>query len=67
MSSPKQWLNIGIETSCKIERELYFSTKVNNNNNNNNNLRQYYKTCGKILSKVINEAGRLSYNNKITI
>jgi hypothetical protein len=60
-SPPKLWLTNGIRTSCKRKKELYLLTKVNDNNN----FKQYYKLYSKILTKVINEAKRLNYNNKI--
>jgi hypothetical protein len=61
-SPPKQWLTNGIKTSCKRKEELYLLTKVNDNNNY---LKQYYKLYSKILTKVINEAKRLNYSDKI--
>ncbi|PNF34410.1 hypothetical protein B7P43_G13946 [Cryptotermes secundus] len=59
---PKQWLTIRIKTSCKRKKELYLLTKVHDNNN----LKQYYNSYSKILTKVINEAKRLNYYDKIT-
>jgi hypothetical protein len=60
-SPPKQCLTHGIKTSCKRKRQLYLLMKANDNNN----LKQYYKLYSKILTKVINEAKRLNYNDKI--
>ena len=55
------WITLGIKTSCKRKRELFLL----NRNNNNPALKKYYKTYCKILAKVIKEAKRLSYNNRI--
>jgi hypothetical protein len=60
-SPPTQWLTNGITTYCKRKKELYLLTKANDNNN----LKQYYKLYSKLLTKVINEAKRLNYNDKI--
>jgi len=55
------WITLGIKTSCKRKRQLFLL----NRNNNNPALKKYYKTYCKILAKVIKEAKRLSYNNRI--
>ncbi|PNF42587.1 hypothetical protein B7P43_G03095, partial [Cryptotermes secundus] len=60
--SSKQWLTTGIKTSCRRKRELYLLAKFHDNEN----LKQYYKSYCKILTKVINEAKRLSNEDKIT-
>jgi hypothetical protein len=54
-------ITIGIITSCKWKRKLYMTC----GNNNNSELNNYYKKYCKILSKVIKEATRLKYDNKI--
>jgi hypothetical protein len=59
-SPPKQWLTNGIKT-CKRKKELHLLTEANDNNN----LKQCYKLYSKILTKVINKAKRLNYNDKI--
>ena len=55
------WITLGIKTSCRRKRQLFLL----NRNNNNPALKKYYKTYCKILAKVIKEAKRLSYNNRI--
>jgi len=59
--TPKRidWITLGIKTSCNYKLELYVASK------SNSKLRDYYKKCCKILSTVINEAKKLTYNNKI--
>ena len=55
------WITIGIITSCKRKRVLYMACRKSNNSE----LRNYYKKYCKILSKVIKEAKKLKYDNKI--
>ena len=59
--TPKRndWITLGIKTSCNHKRELYVASK------SNPKLRGYYKKYCKILSSVINEAKKVTYNNKI--
>jgi hypothetical protein len=59
-SPPKQWLTNGLKSSCKRKKEFYLLTKANDNDR-----KQYYKLYSKILTKVINVAKRLNYNDKI--
>ena len=54
-----EWITLGIRTSCKHKRELYVESK------SNPKLRDHYKKYCKILTTVVNEAKRLTYNNKI--
>jgi hypothetical protein len=51
------WITLGIRTSCKHKHELYVPSK------SNPKLRDHYKKHCKILSSVINEAKKLTYNN----
>jgi hypothetical protein len=60
-SNTINWITLGIKTSCKRKRELFLLLR----NNNNPALKKYYKTYCRILAKVIKEAKRLSYNNRI--
>jgi hypothetical protein len=59
--TPKRndWITLGIRTSRKHKRELYVASK------SNPKLRDHYKKYSKILSSVINEAKKLTYNSKI--
>jgi len=57
----KNWITLGISTSCKHKRELFIASR----NSNNSNLINYYKKYCKILSAVIKEAKKLNYADKI--
>ena len=57
----KNWITLGILTSCKHKRELIITSR----NNNNLDLKTYYKRYCKILSVVIKEAKKLNYADKI--
>ena len=48
----KNWITVGIQTSCKHKREIYIACK----NSNNQDLLKYYKKYSKVLCAVINEA-----------
>jgi hypothetical protein len=54
--SLKQWLTIGIKTSCKRKRQLYLLSKLHDNNN----LKQYYEKYSEMLVKVIKKAKNLT-------
>jgi hypothetical protein len=54
-----EWITLGIRTSCKHKHELYVESK------SNPKLPDHYKKYCKILSSVVNEAKKLTYNNKI--
>jgi hypothetical protein len=56
-----KWLRVGIKSSCKRKRKLLLL----NRNSNNTALKQYYKKYRKILTNVIEEAKRMTYNNII--
>jgi len=58
----KPWITTGIKTSCQHKRELYLI----NRDSNNSKLKAHYKSYFLILSKVINAAKHLYYNNKIS-
>ena len=51
----------GIRISCKCKRLLYLCTR----NSNDISLKKYYKQYCKILTKVIKEAKKYTYNNQI--
>ena len=57
----KNWITLGILTSCKHKRELFTACR----NNNNPDLLKHYKCYCKILSAVIKEAKKLNYADKI--
>jgi len=59
--TPKRndWITLGIRTSCNHKRELYVASK------SNLKLSDHYKKYCKVLSSVINEAKKLTYNKKI--
>ena len=57
-SKAPDWITLGIRTSCNHKRELYVTSK------RNPKLSDHYKKYCKILSSVINEAKKLTYNNK---
>jgi len=57
----KNWITLGILTSCKHKRELFTACR----NNNNPDLFKHYKSYCKILSAVIKEAKKLNYADKI--
>jgi hypothetical protein len=57
----RQWITMGIKTSCNLKRQLYSLCK----DSNDINLIKYYKQYCKILSRVITEAKRAKYNNQI--
>jgi hypothetical protein len=61
ISNNTSWITLGIKTSCKRNRELFLLSR----NSNNPALNKYYKTYCRILTKVIKEAKKLSYNNRI--
>ena len=61
ISNNSSWITLGIKTSCKRKRELFLLSK----NSNNPAFTKYYKTYCRILTKVITEAKKLSYNNRI--
>jgi hypothetical protein len=56
----RQWIT-GIKTSFKHKRQLNLLSK----NSNDINVIKYYKQYCKILARVITEAKRSKYNNKI--
>ena len=58
-SKSNDWITLGIRTSCKHKRELYAESK------RNPNLHDHYKKYCKILSTVVNQAKKLTLNNKI--
>jgi hypothetical protein len=60
-NNSNSWTTLGIKTSCKRKRELFLL----NRNSSNPALKRYYKAYSKILAKVIKEAKRMSYNNRI--
>ena len=55
------WMTPGITISCKRKRFLYLCTR----NSNDRSLKIYYKQYCKILTKVIKEAKKYTYNNQI--
>ena len=55
----KNWITLGILTSCRHKRELFIASR----NSNNAELIYYYKRYCKILSAVIKEAK--NYADKI--
>ena len=55
----KDWITLGIKTSRKHKRELNVASKTNPK------LSDHYKKYCEMLSSVINEAKKLTYNNKI--
>jgi hypothetical protein len=57
----KNWIILGILTSCKHKRELFIACR----NSNNPDLINHYKIYCKILSAVIKEAKKLNYVDKI--
>ena len=57
----KNWITIGILTSCKHKRKLFIACS----NSNNLDLINHYNRYCKILSVVINEAKKLNYADKI--
>jgi len=57
----KNWITLGILTSCKHKRELFIACR----NSNNPDLINHYKRYCKILSAVIKEAKKLNYADKI--
>jgi hypothetical protein len=57
----RQWITVGIKTSCDRKRQLYLLSK----DSNDINLIKYYKQYCKILGRVITEAKRSKYNNQI--
>jgi len=57
----KNWITLGILTSCKHKRELFTACR----NNNNPDLLKHYKSYCKILSAIIKEAKKLHYADKI--
>jgi ribosomal protein S18 len=59
-SKSRQWITMGITTSCNHKRQLCLLCK----DSNGINLIKYYKQYCKILSRVITEAKRTKYNNQ---
>jgi hypothetical protein len=57
---PNTWITTGIVISCRKKRILYTEVK-----NNNSELRQYYKDYCRILTAVINQAKRMTYDKQI--
>ena len=57
----KNWITLGILTSCKHKRELLIASS----NNNNLDLINYYKRYCKTLSAVVKKAKKLNYADKI--
>jgi hypothetical protein len=57
----KNWITLGILTSCKRKRELFIARRISNNLD----FIPYYKRYCKILSGVIREAKKLNYADKI--
>jgi hypothetical protein len=57
----KSWITTGIKISCNYKKDLYLLSR----DSNDINLKEYYKQYCKILSSVIKEAKRLTYNNQI--
>jgi len=57
----KNWITLGILTSCKHKRELNIASR----NSHNSYLINYYKKYCKILSAVIKEAKQLNYAGKL--
>jgi hypothetical protein len=57
----KNWITLGILTSCKRKRELFMASRVSSNLD----FIVYYKRHCKILSVVIREAKKLNYADKI--
>jgi hypothetical protein len=51
----KNWITLGIKTSCTHKREFYFTCR----NSNNLELKRHYQVYCKILSNVIKEAKRI--------
>jgi hypothetical protein len=59
----RQWITRGIKTSCNRKRQLYLLSE----DSNDINLIKYYKQYCKILARIITEARRSKYNNRIVI
>ena len=57
----KNWITLGILTSCKHKRELFIARR----NSSNLYFKTYYRRYCKILSVVIKEAKKLNYADKI--
>jgi hypothetical protein len=57
----KNWITLGILTSCKHKRELFTACR----NNKNPDLLKHYKNYCKILSAVIKEAKNLIMRIKL--
>ena len=55
------WITPGIITSCKRKTEIFLLLR----NNYNPTLKQYYKLYCKILCKVIKEAKRMTFDERI--
>jgi hypothetical protein len=58
----KNWITLGIKTSCRHKRELYLTCR----NSNNLELKRHYEVYCKILTNVIKEAKRTYYDKKST-
>jgi exonuclease III len=57
----KQWITLGIRTSCEKKKHLYLLSR----DSNDINLKRYYKRYCKILASVIKEAKSSVYNNQV--
>ena len=57
----KNWITLGILTSCKRKRELFIASRTSNNLD----FIRYYKRYCKILSVVIRESKKLNYADKV--
>jgi hypothetical protein len=57
----KNWITLGIKTSCRHKRKLYLTCR----NSNNLELKRHYQVYCKILTNVIEEAEKTYYDKKI--
>jgi hypothetical protein len=60
-NNDNNWITLGIKTSCKHKREMYFICRKSNNLE----LKRHYQVYCKILSNVIKEAKCTYYDKKI--
>ena len=60
-SSNNSWITTGIRTSCRRKRCLYLLTR----DSKDTSLKNHYKQYCKILTSVINEAKKYTYDNRI--
>lgn len=58
---PNSWTTTGTVVSCRRKRNLYAEVKIRKNPV----LQKYYKDYGKILTTVINQAKRMTYEKQI--